>query len=78
MAEQEEQNELKIRQQEAKNSINNSIAEIRRLSDSLTSLMGKEPFSEPDLDSSFDLNDAIQQQTEEINALLFELRDTIS
>jgi hypothetical protein len=77
MAEQKELNETQIRQKEIKDSINPYITEIKNLADSLTSLLGKEPFLEADLDSAFDLNDAIQEQTQEINALLFEVRDTI-
>ena len=77
MAEQEELNEIAARQKEIKDSINPYIIEIKNLADSLTSLMGKEPFLEADLDNAFDLNDAIQEQTQEITVLLFEMRDTI-
>ena len=76
-AEQEELNAIVVRQKEIKDGINPFIIEIKNLADSLTSLMGKEPFLEADLDSAFDLNDAIQEQTQEITALLFDLRDTI-
>ena len=78
MAEKEEVNPIVARQKEIKESIDPLLAEIRNLSDSLTALMLKEPFLEADLDNAFDLNDAIQEQTQEINALLFDMRDTIS
>jgi len=76
-AEQEERNAIVARQKEIKDGINPFIIEIKSLAESLASLMGKEPFLEADVDSAFDLNDAIQEQTQEINALLFEMRDTI-
>ena len=76
-AEQEALNASVARHKEIKDGINPFIIEIKKLADSLTSLMGKEPFLEADLDSAFDLNDAIQEQTQEINAMLFEMRETI-
>ena len=76
-AEQEALNAIVARQKEIKDGINPFIIEIKSLADSLTSLMGKENLLEADLDSAFDLNDAIQEQTQEINALLFDMRDTI-
>jgi hypothetical protein len=76
-AEQEALNAIVVRQKEIKDGINPFIIEIKSLAESLTSLMTKESFLEADLDSAFDLNDAIQEQTQEINALLFEMRDTI-
>jgi hypothetical protein len=77
MAEQEELNAIVARQKAIKDGINPFIIEIKNLADSLTSLMGKEPFLEADLDNAFELNDAIQEQTQEITALLFDMRDTI-
>ncbi len=77
MAKQEESNERQLQRQETKTNIIPHIEEIRKLTESLTSLLSREPFGETDLDSAFDLNDAIQERTEEINALLFELRDRI-
>ncbi len=77
MAKQEELNETAARQKEIKGSIAPYIVEIRKLADSLESVLGKEPFAEADLDDAFDLNDAIQEQTQEINALLFDLRSTL-
>ena len=76
-AEQEKLNAIVAKQKEIKDSINPFIIEIKSLAESLASLMGKEPFLEADLDSAFDLNDAIQEQTQEITALLFDMRDTI-
>ena len=76
-AEQEALNAIVVRQKEIKDGINPFIIEIKSLADSLTSLMGKENLLEADLDSAFDLNDAIQEQTQEINAMLFEMRETI-
>jgi len=77
MDEQEELSAIAVQQKEIKDNINPFIIEIRNLADSLTALLGKEPFLEADLDSAFNLNDAIQEQTQDINALLFEMRDTI-
>ena len=77
MAEQEELNAIAARQKEIKDSIDPYIMELKNLAASLTSLMGKEPFLEADVDSAFDLNDSIQEKTQEINALLFDMRDTI-
>ena len=77
MAEQEQLDASAVRQKEIKEGINPYIVEIRNLTDSLSLLMEKEPFLEADLDSAFDLNDAIQEQTQEINALLFDMRETI-
>jgi len=77
MAEQEELNAIAARQKEIKDSIDPYIVEIKNLAASLTSLLGKEPFLEADVDSAFDLNDSIQEKTQEINALLFDMRDTI-
>lgn len=77
MAQKDEMNEKLQRQREIKNSIAPFITEIRNLTDSLESILAKEPFSEADLDDAFDLNDAIQEQTQEINALLFDLRNEV-
>jgi len=74
---QEELNAVQVRQKEIKDAIIPYIDEIKKLADSLRSMLPREPFQEADLDSAFDLNDAIQEQTQDINALLFELRDTI-
>jgi hypothetical protein len=71
------QAEIAARQNEIKNNINNFITEIKSLSESFGSLMAIEKFSEDDLDKAFDANDAIQEQCQEINALLFDLRDTL-
>jgi hypothetical protein len=76
-AEQEELKAIAARQKEIKDSINPYIIEIKSLAESLASLLGKAPFLEADVDSAFDLNDAIQEQTQEINAMLFDMRDTI-
>ena len=77
MAENEEVNETQVRQQEIKDNINPIIIEIKNLSDSFIALLEKKEFTEADLDNAFDINDAMQEQAQEINALLFELRDTI-
>jgi hypothetical protein len=77
MAEQEELNAIAVRQKEIKDSITPYITEIKRLADAFLAALEKNDFKEADLDNAFDLNDAIQEQTQEINALLFEMRDTI-
>ena len=61
---------------EIKNGVRTHVLEIKNLSDSLISLMEKEDFKEADLDSAFDATDAIQERSQEITALLFDLRDT--
>jgi hypothetical protein len=71
------QAEIAARQNEIKSDIKNRIIEIITLSESLTSLMAIEKFREDDLDKAFEVNDAIQEQFEEINALLFDLRDNL-
>jgi hypothetical protein len=76
-AEQEELKAIAVRQKEIQESINPYVIEIKNLSDSLITIMGKETLLEADLDSAFELNDAIQEQSQEITALLFDLRDTI-
>ena len=75
MAEQE--NIVPARQNEIKKDINTHVLEIKKLSESLISVMGKEPFKEADLDSAFDMADAIQEQSQDITALLFDLRDNL-
>jgi hypothetical protein len=71
------QAEIATRQKEIKGDIKNRILEIKTLSESLTSLMAVEKFKEDNLDKAFDVNDAIQEQCQEINALLFDLRDNL-
>jgi hypothetical protein len=71
------QAEIAARQIEIKTDINNLIIEIKNLSESLTSLMAIEKIKEDDLDKAFDINDALQEQCQEINALLFDLRDNL-
>lgn len=58
-------------------SIDDHLSRIKGLSDSITSLMGKEEFTEADLDKAFELNDAIQQEYDAITGLLFDLRDVL-
>ena len=77
MTENDEVNETQVRQQEIKDNINPIIIEIKNLSDSFIALLEKKEFTEADLDNAFDINDAMQEQAQEINAMLFELRDTI-
>ena len=77
MAENKEVNETQVRQQEIKDNINPLVIEIKNLADSFLALLEKKEFTEADLDNAFDLNDTMQEQAQEINALLFELRDTI-
>ena len=64
-------------QNNIKSSINTCILEMKNLSDSLMSLVGKENFLEEDITTAFDKIDAIEEQSQEISALLFSLRDTI-
>jgi hypothetical protein len=75
MAEQEEK--VSARQIEIKNDIKTHVLEIKNLSESLISLMDKENFKEADLDNAFDITDAIQEQSQEITASLFDLRDNL-
>ena len=77
MAEQEELNAILVKQKEIKDNISPYLAEIKRLADAFFAALEKKEFKEADLDGAFDLNDAIQEQTQEINALLFDMRDTI-
>ena len=77
MAEQEKIDEIRIKQQEIKDSIKPLLIEIKNLADSFLAALDKNEVSESELDNNFNLNDAIQEQTQEINALLFEIRDTI-
>jgi|APFre7841882724_1041349.scaffolds.fasta_scaffold67581_1 hypothetical protein len=77
MAEKEELNPILMKQREIKENISPFINETKNLADSLVALLTKEPFLEADLDKAFELIDAIQEQNNEINALLFDIRDTI-
>jgi len=66
------------KQNETKNTISKHIHEMKTIAESFTALLtGKEPFTEEDLDTVFELNDALEEQTQEITALLFDLRDKI-
>ena len=83
MAEQEESAEVSkeekiaARQTKLKNEITSHIAEIQKLLDSLTTLAGKEVFQDADLEGAFDVMDAIREESDKIEELLFSLRDTI-
>ena len=77
MAEQEKIDEIRIQQKEIKESIKPYLIEIKSLADSFLAALEKKEVSEPEIDNAFDLNDAIQEQTQEINALLFDLKITI-
>ena len=64
-------------QNEAKQTINAHTMEIKTLSDTITELLEKEDFTEEDLDRAFELADEIQEQYEDVIALLFKIRDTL-
>ena len=64
-------------QKQIKDQIAPHILEIQKLLDSLTTIMGKEIFQDTDLEGVFDTMDAIQEQSNEIEELLFSLRNTI-
>ena len=64
-------------QNEKKQEVNSCTMEIKKLSDSITSLMDKEIFQEEDLDKAFEIADDIQEKYEEIIALLFDIRDKL-
>jgi hypothetical protein len=64
-------------QNDIKNSITTCILEIKNLADSLTSLMEKEILTEEDIINAFDKTDGFEEQSQEISALLFSLRDTV-
>ena len=79
MPEEEEKTEVTREdiQNEIKDKINSHILEIKNHSDSVLSIVGKEDFQEEDLDRAFETADSIQEQYEEIIALLFEMRDRL-
>jgi hypothetical protein len=60
---------------EIKGDVKTRVLEIKNISDSLISLIEKEDFKEADLDNAFDTTDLIQEHSQEITALLFNLRD---
>jgi len=72
-----QEDKVLARQNTLKNEIAPHILEIQKLLDSLTIIMGKENFQDTDLEGVFDIMDAIQEQSNEIEELLFSLRDTI-
>ena len=83
MAEQEDSVEVSpeerkaARQNKIKSEIAPHILEIQKLLDSLTAFTGKEVLQDADLEGVFDTMDAIQEQSNEIEELLFSLRNTI-
>ena len=90
MAEREEQESLEEQEKQKKreekllaiqntikSSINTCILEMKNLSDALASLMEKEIFTEEDIVNAFEKIDAVEEQSQEISALLFSLRDTV-
>jgi len=72
-----QEDKVLARQKQIKDQIGPHILEIQKLLDSLTTIMGKENFQDNDLEGVFDTMDAIQEQSNEIEELLFSLRDTI-
>ena len=72
-----QEDKVLARQNTLKNEIAPHILEIQKLLDSLTMIMGKENFQDADLEGVFDIMDAVQEQSNEIEELLFSLRDTI-
>jgi len=72
-----QEDKVLARQNALKNEIAPHILEIQKLLDSLTMIMGKENFQDADLEGVFDIMDAVQEQSNEIEELLFSLRDTI-
>ena len=73
----ETEKEQKDMQKKMKDKINLRILEIKNLSDSVLSIIERENFQEEDLDQAFEAADSIQEQYEEIIALLFETRDRL-
>ncbi|MDQ7787550.1 MAG: hypothetical protein RDU01_08070 [Thermodesulfovibrionales bacterium] len=70
--------EKKARQQEITNNIQTHIIQIKTTADLFTALLtGKEVFTEENLDAAFEYNDQIEEQVQEIIALLFDLRDNM-
>ena len=72
-----QEDKVLARQKQIKDQIAPHILEIQKLLDSLTTIMGKENFQDADLEGVFDIMDAVQEQSNEIEELLFSLRDTI-
>ena len=72
-----QEDKVLARQKQIKDQIAPHILEIQKLLDSLTTIMGKENFQDNDLEGVFDTMDAIQEQSNEIEELLFSLRNTI-
>ena len=64
-------------QNKIKSEITPHVLEIQKLLDTLTALTGKETYQDADLEGAFDIMDAIQEQANGIEELLFSLRDTI-
>lgn len=73
----EEIKDKNVMKKEINASIDDHLSRIKEISDSITSLMGKEEFIEADLDKAFELNDSIQQEYDAITGLLFDLRDVL-
>jgi hypothetical protein len=72
-----QEDKVLARQNAIKNAVTPHIAEIKNLLDSLTTIMGKENFQDTDLEGVFDVMDSILEQSNEIEELLFSLRNTI-
>ena len=72
-----QEDKVLARQKQIKDQIGPHILEIQKLLDSLTTIIGKENFQDTELEGVFDIMDAVQEQSNEIEELLFSLRDTI-
>ena len=72
-----QEDKVLARQKQIKDQIAPHILEIQKLLDSLTAFTGKEVLQDADLEGVFDTMDAIQEQSNEIEELLFSLRNTI-
>lgn len=59
-----------------KNQITPRIAEITALLANLTALLEKESYQDAENDAAFDIMDAIREEQDAIEELLFNLRDT--
>jgi hypothetical protein len=70
-----DQNEEVVdRKAEMKKDILGHLMKIRQISDTFISLSEKNDWTPEDVDAAFDFNDGILEETDEINALLFDYR----
>ena len=66
-----------VKRKEITANIAERITKVKLISDQLLSMVQKSEFNEAELSAAFDLSDGIQEESEEVTMLLFDLKELL-